>query len=165
MTKRRRVGPALGKKTKVTTGSNYTKLGPKHKSPAAKYRVPVLTDKASPPKPGHRYGPARLGTFMNAERIQREAAEDERKAKLIEWNNIEQERHTNKILKIREIRNQKLSETDYLGASDQIMNDSVKTWRQSLRDIPANHTDEAAYDLLLARDASGNLTHSVWSKP
>ena len=45
------------------------------------------------------------------------------------------------------------------------MSDEMKTWRQTLRDIPANHTDEAAYDLLLARDASGNLTHSVWSKP
>ena len=70
-----------------------------------------------------------------------------------------------KLAEVRKIRNRKLSETDYLGASDQIMNDSVKTWRQSLRDIPANHTDEAAYDLLLARDADGNLTHKVWSKP
>jgi len=70
-----------------------------------------------------------------------------------------------KLSEIRKIRNKKLSETDYLGASDQTMSAEVKTWRQSLRDIPANHTDEAAYDLLLARDASGNLTHSVWSKP
>ncbi len=70
-----------------------------------------------------------------------------------------------KLAEIRKIRNKKLSETDYLGASDQTMSAEVKTWRQSLRDIPANHTDEAAYDLLLARDDSGNLTHSVWSKP
>jgi len=41
----------------------------------------------------------------------------------------------------------------------------MKTYRQNMRDIPANHTDEAAYDLLLARDTDGNLTHSVWSKP
>jgi len=41
----------------------------------------------------------------------------------------------------------------------------MKTWRQSLRDIPANHTDETAYDALLARDSDGNLTHSIWSKP
>mgnify|MGYP000129683752 FL=1 len=45
------------------------------------------------------------------------------------------------------------------------MPDNIKTWRQNLRDIPANYTDEAAYDLLLARDENGNLTHSVWSKP
>ena len=70
-----------------------------------------------------------------------------------------------KLAEVRKIRNRKLSETDYLGASDQIMSDSVKTWRQSLRDIPANHTDEAAYDLLLARDSNSNLTNSIWSKP
>ena len=70
-----------------------------------------------------------------------------------------------KLAEIRKIRNKKLSETDYLGASDQTMSDEVKTWRQSLRDIPANHTDEAAYDLLLARDSNSNLTNSIWSKP
>ena len=36
---------------------------------------------------------------------------------------------------------------------------------------PANHTDENAYDLLLARETDktknnfGQLTHSIWSKP
>jgi nucleosome binding factor SPN SPT16 subunit len=70
-----------------------------------------------------------------------------------------------KLIQIKEIRLEKLKETDYMANSDYTMPDNIKTWRQSLRDIPANHTDEAAYDLLLARDASGNLTHSVWSKP
>ena len=70
-----------------------------------------------------------------------------------------------KLEQIKEIRLEKLIETDWMSNSDVTMPDNVKTWRQSLRDIPANHTDEAAYDLLLARDASGNLTHSVWSKP
>ena len=70
-----------------------------------------------------------------------------------------------KLDEIRKIRNRKLSETDYLGASDQTMSDAMKTRRQEWRDIPANHTDEAAYDALLARDTDGNLTHSVWSKP
>jgi len=69
-----------------------------------------------------------------------------------------------KLNSVKVIRNQKLQETDWWVISEQIT-DAQKTWRQSLRDIPANHTDEAAYDLLLARDASGNLTHSVWSKP
>jgi len=45
------------------------------------------------------------------------------------------------------------------------MPDNIKTWRQSLRDIPSNHTDEDAYDLLLARDSDGNLTHSIWTQP
>ena len=70
-----------------------------------------------------------------------------------------------KLAEIRKLRNRKLSETDYLGASDQTMSDAMKTRRQEWRDIPANHTDEAAYDLLLARDTDSNLTHSVWSKP
>ena len=71
----------------------------------------------------------------------------------------------NKLADIKEIRLQKLIETDYLANSDVVMPDNIKTWRQSLRDIPANHTDENAYDLLLARNDAGELTHSIWSKP
>jgi hypothetical protein len=63
------------------------------------------------------------------------------------------------------MRNQKLQETDFYALQDVSMSNEMKAWRQSLRDIPANYTDEAAYDLLLARDENGNLTHSVWSKP
>jgi len=70
-----------------------------------------------------------------------------------------------KLKDIRDIRNRKLIETDYLANSDVTMPDNIKTWRQSLRDIPSNHTDEDAYDLLLARDSDGKLTHSIWSKP
>jgi hypothetical protein len=70
-----------------------------------------------------------------------------------------------KLKQVKEIRLQKLIETDYLANSDVTMPDNVKTWRQTLRDLPANHTDEAAYDALLARDSDGNLTNSVWSKP
>jgi len=72
---------------------------------------------------------------------------------------------TRKLVKIKEIRLQKLIETDYLANSDVTMPDNIKTWRQSLRDIPSNHTDEDAYDLLLARDSDKKLTHSIWSKP
>ena len=70
-----------------------------------------------------------------------------------------------KLNRIKIIRLEKLIETDYLANSDVTMPDNIKTWRQSLRDIPANHTDENAYDLLLARDSDGKLTHSIWSKP
>lgn len=79
-----------------------------------------------------------------------------------EWNN---NRPTRKLNEIKRIRNQKLQETDFYALQDVSMSNEMKTWRQSLRDIPANYTDEAAYDLLLARDENGNLTHSVWSKP
>ena len=91
--------------------------------------------------------------------------DDERQAVLKDWNEYEQEKTDNKIVVIREIRNQKLSETDYLALSDVTMSDAVKTWRQSLRDLPQNNTTESKYDELLARDSDGNLSHSVWTKP
>ena len=69
-----------------------------------------------------------------------------------------------KLAQIKEIRLGKLIETDWWVLRG-TMTDAQKDFRQNLRDIPVNHTDEAAYDLLLARDASGNLTHNVWSKP
>ena len=72
---------------------------------------------------------------------------------------------TAKLNIIKQLRLQKLIETDYLANSDVTMPDNIKTWRQSLRDIPANHTDENAYNLLLARNDAGELTHSIWSKP
>ena len=88
---------------------------------------------------------------------------------IAEYNALQTEYQNNlpnlKLKQIKKIRLQKLIETDYLANSDVTMPDNVKTWRQTLRDLPANHTDEAAYDALLARDSDGNLTHSVWSKP
>tara|TARA_R110002020_G_scaffold236042_2_gene448323 strand:+ start:698 stop:1024 length:327 start_codon:yes stop_codon:yes gene_type:complete len=70
-----------------------------------------------------------------------------------------------KLAKIKQIRQWELEKTDYLANSDVTMPDNIKTWRQSLRDIPANHTDENAYNLLLARDSNGKLTHSIWTQP
>ena len=78
------------------------------------------------------------------------------------WNDAKADR---KLAEIKKIRLQKLIESDYLANSDVTMPSNIKTWRQTLRDIPANHTDENAYDLLLARDSDGNLTHEIWSKP
>jgi len=72
---------------------------------------------------------------------------------------------TRKLTKIRAMRLKRLKATDYLANSDVTMPDNIKTWRQSLRDIPSDHTDEDAYDLLLARDSDGNLTHSIWTQP
>ena len=91
--------------------------------------------------------------------------DDERQTVLKDWNDSEQKKSDNKIVEIRAIRNQKLSETDYLALSDVTMSDAIKTWRQTLRDLPQNNTTEAKYDELLARDSDGNLTHSVWTKP
>ena len=69
-----------------------------------------------------------------------------------------------KLQSVREIRNQKLQETDWLVISEQIT-DAQKTWRSNLRKIPQDFTTEVEYDLLLARDKDGNLTHNIWSKP
>ena len=69
-----------------------------------------------------------------------------------------------KLNQIRNIRNEKLSETDYLAMSDNTMSDEMKAFRKSMRDIPQDYS-EADYDNLLARDEQGNLTHTVWSKP
>ena len=78
-----------------------------------------------------------------------------------EWNNSSAER---KLEQIKNLRLQRLIKTDYLSNTDVTMPDNIKTWRQTLRDIPANHTNEAAYDLLLAR-TDGELTHEIWTKP
>ena len=75
------------------------------------------------------------------------------------------EKPSRQLSQIRKIRNQKLFETDYLANSDVTMPDNIKTWRQSLRDLPQNNTTEEQYDALLARDDDGNLTNSIWSKP
>ena len=70
-----------------------------------------------------------------------------------------------KLEEVRFQRNVRLQKTDYLANSDITMPDYIKTWRQTLRDLPANHTDEDAYNLLLARDSDSKLTHSVWTQP
>jgi len=65
---------------------------------------------------------------------------------------------------IRQIRNQKLTETDHLALSDNVLTDEMKAFRKSMRDIPQDYSADK-YDELLARDEDNNLTHSVWSKP
>jgi len=84
------------------------------------------------------------------------------------WNNESKDR---KLAQIKQMRLQKLEETDYFANSDVTMPDNIKTWRQSLRDIPQDFSTEEQYDLLLARETDdtkdnfGQLTHSIWSKP
>tara|TARA_R110002012_G_scaffold181385_1_gene347255 strand:+ start:510 stop:860 length:351 start_codon:yes stop_codon:yes gene_type:complete len=89
-------------------------------------------------------------------------------ADITEWNDASADR---KLTQIKEIRLQKLIETDYLANSDVTMPDNIKTWRQSLRNLPQDFSSEEQYDLLLARETDdtkdnfGQLTHNVWSKP
>ena len=70
-----------------------------------------------------------------------------------------------KLAEIRKIRNQKLIESDYLALSDVVLSDAWKDKRKSWRDIPQDFTTESQYDLLLARDSDGKLTHTIWEKP
>lgn len=70
-----------------------------------------------------------------------------------------------KLEEIKLQRNIRLKETDFYANSDVTMPDNIKTWRQSLRDLPQDYTTEDEYDLLLAVDEQDNLTHSIWSKP
>ena len=70
-----------------------------------------------------------------------------------------------KLEVIKQLRLDKLQETDFYALSDVTMSDAMSTYRQALRDIPQDYTTEDEYDLLLARDEQGNLTHTVWSKP
>ena len=83
---------------------------------------------------------------------------DARQSKAVSDKPIEQ------LAEIRQIRNQKLSETDYLAMSDNILSDDMKNFRKSMRDIPQDYSADK-YDELLARDSDGKLTHTVWEKP
>jgi len=105
---------------------------------------------------------------ININGINREMTAEE----LAEYNQIQADynatRVENKLKQIRIMRDKKLQETDYLGASDQTMSEAMKTRRQEWRDLPQNNTTEEQYDALLETQGTApniTLTHSVWSKP
>ena len=73
-----------------------------------------------------------------------------------------------KLESIRQLRLEKLEETDWMANNDVIMPENIKTWRQSLRDIPQTYTTEAEYDLLLEVEGEARhetRKHAIWSKP
>jgi hypothetical protein len=76
------------------------------------------------------------------------------------WNSKSADR---KLAEIKRIRNQKFQQTDWMANSDVTMSDAWKTKRQSWRDIPQNNNTETEYDVILTRDADGNLTNTIWS--
>ena len=79
-----------------------------------------------------------------------------------EWNSGKVAR---KLEQIKNIRLAKLRNTDWMASSDVTMPDYIKTWRQTLRDLPQNNTSESQYDALLERNADGSLKNSVWTQP
>jgi len=102
-------------------------------------------------------------TNVNINGVSREMTAEEQAefdAQQTAWNNKSAER---KLAEIRQIRNQKLSETDWLVISEQVT-DAEKTWRENLRKIPQDYS-ENKYDELLTRNEQGKLTHSIWEKP
>jgi hypothetical protein len=102
--------------------------------------------------------------IVNENGVNREATETE-KADIIARNKAwEDDKPNRQLSQIREIRNEKLFETDYFAMSDNTMSDEMKAFRKSMRDIPQDFSEDK-YDELLARDEQGNLTHTVWSKP
>ena len=101
--------------------------------------------------------------FVNGVAV--EMTDAEIQAKVDEWNAWNDKSAERKLEQIKELRLEKLKATDWMSASDVTMPSYIKTWRQTLRDLPANHTNENAYDLLLARNSDAELTHSVWTQP
>ena len=104
-------------------------------------------------------------TTVNINGVSREMTAEEQaefNAQQTAWNSKSADR---KLTEIKSIRNQKLQETDFYALSDVTMSSEMSTYRQKMRDLPQDYTTEDEYDLLLARDEQGNLTHSVWSKP
>ena len=102
--------------------------------------------------------------IVNENGVDREATETE-KADIIARNKAwEDDKPNRQLSQIREIRNEKLSETDYFAMSDNTMSDEMKAFRKSMRDIPQDYSADK-YDELLARDSDGKLTHTVWEKP
>ena len=99
--------------------------------------------------------------MINGERIQLTAQEEtEYQKKQTDFQNSLPQY---KLKQIKNIRLQKLQETDWWVLRG-TMTDAQTTYRQNLRNIPADYSEDK-YDELLARDSDGVLTHAVWSKP
>ena len=105
--------------------------------------------------------------LLNGVRVKlTDAEKTARQSEIDDFNSKSAER---KLARIKELRLQKLEETDWWVLRGDIT-DAQKLYRKNLRDIPTNY-DSSKYDELLARetdktkDTFGQLTHTVWSKP
>ena len=101
--------------------------------------------------------------YLNGVRVQLTTEEESAvTAKETAWANGSA---TRKLNQIKDIRFQKLQQTDWMANSDYTMPSYIKTWRQTLRDLPQNNTTESQYDTLLERNTDGSLKNSVWKQP
>tara|TARA_R100001510_G_C7599578_1_gene166592 strand:+ start:604 stop:942 length:339 start_codon:yes stop_codon:yes gene_type:complete len=103
---------------------------------------------------------------VNGERIKMSAEEiSARQAEVNDFNSKSAER---KLSLIKELRLQKLKETDWYSNSDVTMPDNIKTWRQQLRDLPQTYTTEEQYDGLLEMQGdfpNQTYKHTIWKQP
>ena len=95
-------------------------------------------------------------------------SKSEKEAIASEWNTNAKALNDNianeKLKLIKEMRLIRLQETDYMSLGDVTMPDYIKTWRQNLRDLPANYNTETKYDELLEME-NGKYKHSIWTQP
>tara|TARA_R100001086_G_scaffold242854_1_gene171016 strand:- start:134 stop:463 length:330 start_codon:yes stop_codon:yes gene_type:complete len=104
--------------------------------------------------------------LINGKKVQFTAEEETaRDAEEKAWADGSKER---KLKQIKELRLDKLKETDWYSNSDVTMPDNIKTWRQQLRDLPQTYTTEEQYDELLEMQGdfpNQTYKHTIWSKP
>ena len=101
--------------------------------------------------------------LINGVRVQFPAEEETaRDAEETAWSNKAVERKLNRVKEERDLR---LKATDWMSLGDVTMPDYIKTWRQTLRDLPQNNTTESQYDTLLELNTDGSLKNSVWTQP
>jgi hypothetical protein len=101
--------------------------------------------------------------LINGVRVQFTAEEETaRDAEETAWSNKAVER---KLDRVKEERDLRLKATDWMANSDYTMPDYIKTWRQTLRDLPQNNTTESQYDTLLELNTDGSFKNSVWTQP
>ena len=101
--------------------------------------------------------------LINGVRVQFTAEEETaRDAEETAWSNKAVER---KLDRVKEERDLRLKATDWMANSDYTMPDHIKTWRQTLRDLPQNNTTESQYDTLLELNTDGSFKNSIWTQP
>ena len=106
---------------------------------------------------------SKIHIWENGTLTERDATPEEQSAINLRQSEFDNPYRKLEIIKL--LRLKKLQETDFYALSDVTMSDAMSTYRQTLRDIPQDYTTESQYDLLLARDIDGNLTHTIWEKP
>ena len=103
--------------------------------------------------------------LLNGVRVK--LTEEEKTARQSEIDDFNSKSLERKLARIKEIRLEKLQETDWWVLRGDIT-DEQKLYRKNLRDIPSKFSTEAEYDTLLEMEGTfPNQTykHTIWEKP